>query len=112
MYQEGWAKTVAFTPLKELYFSSKVANGTKSNSKTLIMVLLAIVLLILLLAVGNYINLTIAQSTFRGKEVAIKKLLGGSKKQLFLQFIRESLLLCLVAVLLALLLAKLIEPLF
>ena len=57
-------------------------------------------------------NLTIAQATFRGKEVAIKKLLGSSKKQLFLQFIRESVLLCLIAVLLSLLLAKLIEPAF
>ncbi|MEX0290897.1 MAG: ABC transporter permease [Flavobacteriaceae bacterium] len=112
LYQEGWAKTVAFTPLKELYFSTKVGNGTKANSKTLVMVLLAIVLLILLLAVGNYINLTIAQSTFRGKEVAIKKLLGGSKRQLFLQFIRESVLLFLVAVLVAGFFAKLIEPVF
>ena len=112
LYQEGWATTVEFTPLKELYFSDKVGNGTKANSKTLVMVLLAIVILILLLAVGNYVNLTIAQSTFRGKEVAIKKLLGGSKKQLFFQFIRESLILCLVALLLAAVFAKLVEPIF
>ncbi len=112
LYSEGWANIVEFTPLKDLYFSPKVGNGTKSNSKTLIAVLSIIVLLILLLAVGNYVNLTIAQATFRGKEVAIKKLLGGSKKQLFFQFIRESVLLCMVAVLLALVLAKLIEPIF
>ena len=112
LYTEGWATTVELTPLKDLYFSAKVGNGTKSNSKTLITILSFIVLLILLLAVGNYVNLTIAQATFRGKEVAIKKLLGSSKKQLFLQFIRESVLLCLIAVLLSLLLAKLIEPAF
>lgn len=112
LYTEGWATIVEFAPLKELYFSSKVGNGTKSNSKTLITILSVIVLLILLLAVGNYVNLTIAQSTFRGKEVAIKKLLGGSKRLLFLQFIRESIFLCLTAVVLALLLAKLIEPVF
>lgn len=112
LYKEGWANTVEFTPLKELYFSDKIGNGTKSNSKTLITVLSVIVLLILLLAVGNYVNLTIAQATFRSKEVAIKKLLGGSKKQLFLQFIKESVFLCLTAVLLALFLAKLIEPVF
>ena len=78
----------------------------------MVSVLSIIVLLILLLAVGNYINLTIAQATFRGKEVAIKKLLGSSKRQLFLQFVRESVLLCLIAVLLSLLIAKLIEPVF
>ncbi|MGB5436231.1 MAG: FtsX-like permease family protein [Maribacter sp.] len=112
LYTEGWATTVELTPLKDLYFSNKVGNGTKSNSKSLVTILSFIVLLILLLAVGNYVNLTIAQATFRGKEVAIKKLLGSSKRQLFLQFIRESVLLCFTAVLLSLFLAKLIEPVF
>src|SRR5690606_2623723 len=75
-------------------------------------ILSVIVLLILMLAIGNYISLTIAQATFRGKEVAIKKLLGSSKRQLFLQFIRESVFLCFTAVLFAVVLAKLIEPVF
>ena len=111
LYQEGWASTVEFTPLKDLYFSTKAGSGTQSSSKTLIMVLSVIVFIILLLAVGNYINLTIAQATFRGKEVAMKKLLGGSKKQLISQLVMESMVLCFVAVLLAFLLAKLLEPL-
>ncbi len=112
LYQEGWANTVVFTPLKELYFSTKIGTGTKSNSKVFITVLSVIVFLILVLAVGNYINLTIAQATARGKEVAMKKLLGASKKRLFIQFIKESISLCLVAVLLALVFAKLVEPTF
>ncbi len=112
LYQEGWANIVEFTPLKELYFSSKVSNGTKSNSKTLITVLSVIVLLILLLAIGNYVNLTVAQATFRAKEVAIKKLLGSTKKQLYFQFIKESSWLCLTAVALAFILSKLTGPIF
>ncbi|PCJ98744.1 MAG: hypothetical protein COA50_00435 [Flavobacteriaceae bacterium] len=112
LYTEGWAKTVEFTPLKDIYFSTKEGSGTKSASKTLITVLSVIVLLILLLAVGNYINLTIAQATFRGKEVAIKKLLGSSKRELLLQFIMESVFLCFAAVLLSLILAKIVEPYF
>jgi putative ABC transport system permease protein len=112
IYKEGWAHTVVFTPLKELYFSHKSGSGTKSNSKTLITVLSVIVFLIVLLSVGNYINLTVAQATFRGKEVAIKKLLGSSRKQLFLQFIRESVLLCFIALILAFCLVKFIEPIF
>ncbi|RIV43866.1 FtsX-like permease family protein [Flagellimonas pelagia] len=110
LYQDGIAKTVEFTPLKELYFSNKVGSGTKSNSRTMVMVLSAIVFIILLLAVGNYINLTIAQATFRGKEVAVKKLLGGSKKQLIRQLVTESFVLCFAAVLIAFLFAKLLEP--
>jgi len=112
LYKEGWASIVEFTPLKELYFSEKVGSGTKSNSKNLISILSVIVLLILLLAIGNYINLTIAQATFRGKEVAIKKLLGSSKVQLISQFILESILLCFVAISISLLLVKIAEPTF
>ncbi|RIV69521.1 FtsX-like permease family protein [Flagellimonas aequoris] len=110
LYQDSIAKTVEFTPLKELYFSNKVGNGTKSNSRTMVMVLSVIVFIILLLAVGNYINLTIAQATFRGKEVAVKKLLGGSKKQLIRQLVAESFVLCFAAVLISFLFAKLLEP--
>ncbi len=112
LYKEGYAKTLVFTPLKDIYFSDKIGENTKSNSKTLIVILSVIVLLILLLAVGNYINLTIAQATFRGKEVAIKKLVGSSKKSLFIQFIKESVMLCLLAAVLSLFLAKLAEPIF
>jgi putative ABC transport system permease protein len=112
LYKEGWANTVEFVPLKQLYFSTKEGNGTKSNSKTLILVLSIIVLLILVLAISNYINLTIAQSTFRGKEVAIKKLMGSSKKRLFVQFIFESILICFIAMFIALFAAKLSEPVF
>lgn len=112
LYTEGWATTVEFTQLKDLYFSSKEGSGTKTASKTLISVLSVIVLLILFLAIGNYINLTIAQSTFRGREVAIKKLLGSSKRQLVLQFILESVFLCFTAILLSLLFAKIVEPYF
>lgn len=112
LYQEGWAHSVELTPLKELYFSSKVGTGTKSNSKTLIAVLSVIVFLILILAVGNYVNLTLAQATFRGKEVAIKKLLGSSKKQLFSQLIKESISLTLIALVFALVFTKLLEPIF
>ena len=112
LYTEGWATIVEFTPLKDIYFSSKEGSGTKSTSKTLITVLSVIVMLILLLAIGNYINLTIAQATFRGKEVAIKKLLGSSKRQLIFQFIKESIFLCFAAVVLSLFLAKIVEPFF
>jgi len=112
LYKEGYAKGVVFTPLKEIYFSTKQGEGAKSNNKNLIVILSVIVLLILLLAIGNYINLTIAQANFRAKEIAIKKLVGSSKRSLFIQLIKESVSLCFIAVILALFLAKLAEPVF
>ncbi len=108
--EQGYSKNFMFTPLEDLYFSQKQGHGTKNNSKSFITVLSVIVLLILILAVSNYVNLTMAQSTLRGREVAIKKLLGGTKRGLFSQFIKESILICFIAIVLSLLLAKLAEP--
>ncbi|WP_338357620.1 ABC transporter permease [Yeosuana marina] len=112
LYKEGYAEGVVFTPLKDVYFSTKQGNGVKSNNKNLIVILTLIVFLILLLAVGNYVNLTIAQATFRAKEIAIKKLVGSSKRSLFFQLIKESVVLCSLAMVLALFLVKLAEPVF
>lgn len=107
--EQGYSNNIMFTPLKDLYFSQKPGHGTKNNSKNFITVLSVIVLLILVLSITNYVNLTIAQSTFRGKEVSIKQLLGGTKRGLFSQFLKESILICFFAVVLSLLLAKLAE---
>jgi len=74
MYQQERVKTLGFEPITESYFSNK-RGEIKQNSKTLVTVLSAIALLILILSIINYINLTIAQSGLRNKEVAIKKLM-------------------------------------
>lgn len=112
LYQEGYSKSLVFTPLKEVYFSPKLGYGVKSNNKNLIVVLSVIVLLILVLAIGNYVNLTMSRATFRAKEIAIKKLVGSPKRNLIIQLVKESVLLCFMSVILALFLAKLTEPVF
>lgn len=112
LYKDNYAKELKFEPLSEVYFSSSSGTGIRQNSKTLILVLSAIVFLILSIAVINYINLTIAQSGFRGKETAIKKLMGSSKTRLLIQHILESVALTFLATLIAVLLAFLIEPYF
>ncbi|MDR2806228.1 MAG: FtsX-like permease family protein [Dysgonamonadaceae bacterium] len=74
------------------------------------MILLSVGLLILAFAVINYINLTVAQAGFRAREMAMRRLLGSSRKELFVQLIMEAILLCLFSFLLALLLATLCVP--
>ena len=112
MYQNDRIKTVVFEPLADNYFSHIPARATHQNNKTFIAVLFAIVILILVLAIINYMNLTIAQSGARVKEMAIKKLLGSSRNELIFQHVNESIILCFVAFLLALLLSFLAEPIF
>jgi len=112
MYQDDRTKTVVFEPLADNYFSHIPARGTHQNSKKFIAVLFAIVILILVLAIINYMNLTIAQSGARVKEMALKKLLGSSRKKLIFQHVNESIILCFIAFLLALLVSFLAEPTF
>jgi len=72
----------------------------------------AVALIILLIVIVNYINLTTALSTKRFQEVGIRKTVGAQRSQLMRQFLGESLLLTLLALVLAVVLAILLLPIF
>ncbi len=110
MYQNGAKRTLEIEPITDSYFSKAFGVGIKRNSKQRIQVLSAIVLLILLLSIINYINLTISQAGFRSKETAIRKLLGGKKWAFVAQYISESIILCWLAMGIAIVLGILAEP--
>lgn len=112
MYKWGSARAVKFEPLKDIYFGQLHGNGSRGNSKKGITIFSTIAILILVLAIINYINLSVAQSSLRSREVAVKKLHGSSKSRLFMQFISESIIICLVAFNIALILSKFAEPIF
>jgi putative ABC transport system permease protein len=75
-------------------------------------ILTGIALFILLIACINFINLTVARSLKRAKEIGIRKVVGGRKGQLIAQFLGESFLLSFIAFLMALVLMQLALPLF
>lgn len=75
-------------------------------------ILSGIALFILLIACINFINLTVARSLKRAKEIGIRKVVGGNRKQLIFQFLGESFILCLIAFVMALLIVKLVLPVF
>jgi len=112
IYRDNRVKEVILEPLTQEYFSKIPGPAKEFNSKTLIMVLSAIVILILVLAIINYMNLTIAQSGMRVKEMAIKKLIGSSRRALMVQHITESVLVCGISFIIAILLSMLLEPFF
>jgi putative ABC transport system permease protein len=60
-----------------------------------------VALFILLIACINYMNLSTARSALRAREIGIRKVIGARKKELILQFLGESVLLCWIAILLA-----------
>lgn len=112
MFRDKYATDFGFEPLISAYWSKKTGQGAHTNSWNFIVILIAIVIVILILAFINYTNLSVARAGFRAKEAAIKKLVGISNGALFRQFIRESVLLCFLSFLLAIIFSFLAVPLF
>jgi len=112
MFKGGYAKSVELEPITESYFSTSHAYEVKNKSKRFVQVLTGIIFLILTLSVINYINLTIAQSSFRSREVAIRKLIGGKKPGLLAASLMESILLSLISSIIAIVLSFQVEPIF
>jgi len=67
---------------------------------------------ILLMAIVNFVNISIGSSSARMKEIGVRKVLGGSRKQLIFQFLTESIILVSFSTILALVLYPMLQPLF
>jgi len=101
-----------FTKLPDLYLKSGVDESTPVGNIQYIYIFGAIAILVLAIACINYINLATARASDRAKEVGIRKVVGALRKQLFFQFLSESMIITLISLGVALLLAKLVLPLF
>lgn len=73
---------------------------------------MGIAIFILVMAAINFINISIASSLKRAKEVGIRKISGGNGRQIIFQFLVESAVLCIVSFLIAVILMALLLPLF
>jgi putative ABC transport system permease protein len=102
-----------FTPLTDIYLKSDF-NGEPEIVSDIkyIYIFAAVAFLILLIACINYINLATARATDRAKEVGIRKVVGAVRKQLFAQFIGESIIVTIFSFALAFLLSQLMLPFF
>ena len=81
----------AMTPLTDIMFAPQNRGlGLQKGDKTRLRILLAAVLALLFFAVTNYINLTVANTGFRAKEMATRRLFGSSQHEISLKLIAES----------------------
>ncbi|NOQ25539.1 MAG: FtsX-like permease family protein [Bacteroidales bacterium] len=97
-----WADEVTspIQPLSELYLKSNLRwEIGKTGSIRTIYIYGFLALIILLIAVINYINLLTSRSEYRNKEVGIRKVVGANKSKLRLQYLSESVITSVVALL-------------
>jgi putative ABC transport system permease protein len=107
--------TYFLQPYLDMHLNTQLPadNGLTNASNLMYSYLLSgIALFVLLIACINFVNLTIARSVKRAKEIGIRKVMGSDRKQLIFQFLGESFFLCTVAFVLAIALVQLLLPLF
>jgi putative ABC transport system permease protein len=103
-------------PFLDVHLDSELndmRNGLgKGSSPIYSYILSGIAIFILLIACINFVNLTVARSLKRAKEIGVRKVIGSQRKQLVVQFLGESFLLSFIAFSLAVLLTQLVLPTF
>lgn len=110
-YRGNVVGEVSLTPLHEVYFSPLNTNYTlHRGSWPFVMILFGVGAVILVFAVMNYVNLTVAQTGFRAKEMAARRLMGATRGGIVCKLILESTLFCAAAFAVALFLAVAVEP--
>jgi putative ABC transport system permease protein len=100
-------------PLTDIHLTSHYMQEYEANGDlTSVNFLLIIAIFIIVMAWVNYINLSTARALTRAKEVGLRKVVGASRRQLMVQFFFETIIINIIAVLLALVIVELSLPLF
>ena len=105
-------KTYQFLqPLSDIHFNKQIGNfGDHITSRTTLWTLSLIGIFIIIMACINFINLSTAQAVRRSKEVGMKKVLGGTRIQLFRQLMGETCIIVVTATVLAAIIASICLP--
>lgn len=108
----GSYSAIKLLPITEVHFNREIGAHNGATSKTYIYTVLLISFFILAIACFNFINLNVARAFTRTKEVGVRKYLGATRKQIFMQIWGESLIICLIAVLIGVCAATFLFPEF
>jgi putative ABC transport system permease protein len=102
-----YASVYSLLPVKDLHFQHDVMfSGFQHGSKTMVDIFIVLAALLLLTACINYVNLTTARAIMRSKEVGIRKIVGAGRLNLFGQFMSESFVISLLAVIISIVIVQ------
>jgi putative ABC transport system permease protein len=105
--------TMELFPLTDIHLKSHMDYEIQPNSSlTTLYVFGSIAIFVLLIACINFVNLSTARAANRAKEVGMRKTLGGQRMQLIGQFLFESILLCVLSVVMAIAIVVVLLPVF
>jgi putative ABC transport system permease protein len=100
-------------PITRIHLHSDLVTGNQPNgSMAYVRLFTGVAVLILLIAGINFVNLATARSARRAKEVGLRKVVGSQRKQLIQQFLGESVLLSLIALVFAVILIQVALPFY
>jgi putative ABC transport system permease protein len=109
MFNPGRNQDWRFTNVRDVHLgTAQEGEMTPGNDRRSITTFAIIAVLILGMAVVNFTNLATARASQRAREVALRKVLGATRRQLIVQFVAESVLISAVSMLLALALVELL----
>jgi len=104
--KSGNAPYLKAVPLAEVYQNPLTGENWQQRLKPVIL----LVVLLLLVAIINFVNLATAQAATRAKEIGVKKVMGVQRTALVMQFLTETFIQCLMAMFIALLLIEISLP--
>ena len=114
--ESDWPWSLYLQPVKDIHLHSGHIKFQVSNYKqgniTMVYAFSIIAALIILLACINFINISIAQSVKRSKEVGIRKVMGAEPINLMNQFLGESTILTFISITIAMLFVYMLLPVF
>ncbi len=111
--QEDMHRELMIYPMERWRLFSTFENGKeKGGINDFVQLFSIIAIFILLIACINFMNLATARSERRAKEVGIRKSVGSSKRELIFQFLGESMIIAILAYLIAILVAQLLLPFY
>jgi putative ABC transport system permease protein len=111
-FKPSQGTSLSLTKLTDIHLRSHLDSEAEPNGDIRrVYIFSAIALFILLIACINYMNLSTARSALRAREIGVRKVVGAQRKEIVIQFLTESVLICWIAIILAFVLSWALLPL-
>jgi putative ABC transport system permease protein len=108
-----YAPDIFLAKFSDRYLYNRYENGVASGGRiTYVRVFILLAVFILVIACINFMNLSTAKAAYRAREVGIKKVVGANRRSLIFQYLGESVLLALLSLAGAMILMRLLLPVF